>query len=277
MAESLTQDEETRYTQIIDGILATADLETVTRKKIRMGLENALGGKDLSEQKNAIKALIEERFDAVSSAAPPPATTGPHTDSASPDGLANGHTDGVKDEDDLNGDEIKVSVQPPKKKPRKEKSTDAEDADAKLAARLQAEENQRTRATRGGGSKPAPKKKKAAPRKKSEKRVRPEDDSDIEGSEASSPKKRKAGGGFQKPFNLSNPLAELCGEPQLSRPQVVKKLWAHIKENDLQDPNDKRQIRCDEKMLAIFKLSKVDMFQMNKLVGKHLFPVDEEQ
>lgn len=47
----MTTEEETRYTEIIDGILATADLETVTRKKIRMGLEAALGGKDLSDQK----------------------------------------------------------------------------------------------------------------------------------------------------------------------------------------------------------------------------------
>jgi upstream activation factor subunit UAF30 len=57
---------------------------------------------------------------------------------------------------------------------------------------------------------------------------------------------------------------------------VVKKLWAYIKENELQDPNDKRQIRCDEKMQAIFKVTKVDMFGMNKLLGNHLYPVDEE-
>lgn len=47
----MTAEEETRYTQIIDKILATADLETVTRKKIKLGLQSALGGKDLDEQK----------------------------------------------------------------------------------------------------------------------------------------------------------------------------------------------------------------------------------
>lgn len=62
---------------------------------------------------------------------------------------------------------------------------------------------------------------------------------------------------------------------KLSRPQVVKKLWAHIKANELQDPKDKRQIRCDDMMLAIFKQSKVDMFQMNKLLGNHLYPIEE--
>ncbi|KAI2619445.1 SWIB-domain-containing protein [Hypomontagnella submonticulosa] len=286
MAAPLTSEEEARYTEIIDGILATADLETVTRKKIRMGLEAALGGKDLSDQKNAIKALIEERFDAVSSAVPPPSSAIPPPDSGSPQTSpkrqANGHDDnGLEAEEDAegdtNGDEIKVSVQPPRKKQRKEKSADTEDADAKLAALLQAQENQRTRATRGGGKPKAPaKKKKATPRKKSDKKVGADDDSDVEGSEGSSNRPRKAGGGFQKPFNLSYPLAELCGETQLSRPQVVKKLWEHIKGNQLQDPNDKRQIRCDERMQAVFKQARVDMFQMNKLVGNHLYPVDEE-
>lgn len=57
----------------------------------------------------------------------------------------------------------------------------------------------------------------------------------------------------------------------------MKKLWAHIKSNDLQDPNDKRQILCDDAMQAVFKLSKVDMFQMNKLIGSHLYPVEEQQ
>ncbi|KAI0880292.1 uncharacterized protein GGS22DRAFT_182389 [Annulohypoxylon maeteangense] len=280
MAAPLTAEEEIRYTEIIDGILATADLETVTRKKIRMGLETALGGKDLSDQKHAIKALIEERFDAISSAAPPPSSAIPHPEPTSPrpspKRQANGFDGNSHDiENDANGDEIKVSVQPPKKKQRKEKSEDTEDADAKLAALLQAQENQRTRATRGGGKPKAPakKKKKATPRKKSDKKVGAEDDSDVEGSEESNNKPRKAGGGFQKPFNLSYPLAELCGEPQLSRPQVVKKLWEHIKGNQLQDPNDKRQIRCDEMMQAVFKQARVDMFQMNKLVGNHLYPV----
>ena len=62
---------------------------------------------------------------------------------------------------------------------------------------------------------------------------------------------------------------------QLSRPQVVKKLWEHIKANELQDPNDKRQIVCDDKMHAVFVRSRVDMFQMNKLLGSHLYPIEE--
>lgn len=47
----MTSKEREQYTAIIDAILATADLETITRKKIRQGLEKSLGGADLSEQK----------------------------------------------------------------------------------------------------------------------------------------------------------------------------------------------------------------------------------
>lgn len=47
----MSAEEEQRYTEIIDGILATANLETISRKKIREGLETALGGKDLRDQK----------------------------------------------------------------------------------------------------------------------------------------------------------------------------------------------------------------------------------
>jgi upstream activation factor subunit UAF30 len=48
---TVSSEELLRYTSIIDAILSTSDLETITRKKIRQGLETALGGKDTSDQK----------------------------------------------------------------------------------------------------------------------------------------------------------------------------------------------------------------------------------
>ncbi|KAM0209535.1 hypothetical protein ACHAQD_011121 [Fusarium lateritium] len=261
MSTPLTTEELERYTAIIDNILETSDLETISRKKIRQGLENALGGQDLSEQKSAIKRLIEARFDAVSGAddsVDPPATNG-----------------AVNGESDVGETEQSATPEPSRKKIKR--SPSAEDADAKLAAQLQAQENSlaRGRKTRGG-DKAKPTKKKAAPRKKSAKKVKADDDSDLEPADGEVGKKRKAGGGFQKPFNLSETLSELVGETQLSRPQVVKKLWEHIKANDLQDPKDKRQIICDDKMQAVFKQGRVDMFRMNKDIGSHLYPVGEE-
>jgi upstream activation factor subunit UAF30 len=81
---------------------------------------------------------------------------------------------------------------------------------------------------------------------------------------------------MQKPLNLSPALSSLLdGETQLSRPQTVKKIWAYVKERGLQDPNDKRQIRCDEPMRAVFKTDRVHMFTMNKILNQNLYAVDE--
>lgn len=62
---------------------------------------------------------------------------------------------------------------------------------------------------------------------------------------------------------------------QLSRPQVVKKIWEYIKARDLQDQSDKRQILCDEKLQLVFKTDKVHMFTMNKILSKQLYDIEE--
>jgi upstream activation factor subunit UAF30 len=67
----------------------------------------------------------------------------------------------------------------------------------------------------------------------------------------------------------------MLGETQLSRPQTVKKIWAYVKARELQDPSDKRQIRCDDAMRAVFKQDRVHMFTMNKLLAAHLYAADE--
>ncbi|CAM1512007.1 Fc.00g095200.m01.CDS01 [Cosmosporella sp. VM-42] len=262
---TVSTEEQERYTSIIDAILATADLETISRKKIRQGLEKSLGGKDLSAQKDAIKKLIEARFDALAG------SDAVATPSSDPSRNKRAATSDAGDTDDPS-----ESPEPVRKKTKR--SSSVEDADARLAAQLQAQENSlaRSRTTRGKGdkAKPGRKQKKSAPRKKSAKKVGADDDSDVD-TNGDPPPKRKAGGGFQKPFVLSDTLSVICGETQLSRPQVVKKLWDHIKANNLQDPSDRRQILCDEKMQAVFKQTKVDMFRMNKDIGSHLYPVEE--
>jgi len=95
------------------------------------------------------------------------------------------------------------------------------------------------------------------------------DDSGNEGSEGDESKKKK-GGGLSKEYILSEPLAALVEEDSLSRPQVVKKLWAYIKTNSLQNPTNGREIMCDGALRAVFNTDKIDMFKMNKELGKHL-------
>jgi upstream activation factor subunit UAF30 len=112
-----------------------------------------------------------------------------------------------------------VKAAPAHKKQKRERESST-DADARLAAELQAQEEAlaRGRTTRGAGTSKATKKgkpKAKTVKKKSAKRVRDDSDDNLSGGEDGEKPKRKAGGGFQKPFNLSYPLVELCGAEQV--------------------------------------------------------------
>ena len=81
----------------------------------------------------------------------------------------------------------------------------------------------------------------------------------------------KANSAFMKPLNVSADLAEVVGKGPLPRSEVVKKLWVYIKKNDLQDPKNKRNINADANLKKVFGgKSVVNMFEMTKLVSKHL-------
>ncbi|MBG60618.1 MAG: hypothetical protein CMJ16_09190 [Peredibacter sp.] len=83
--------------------------------------------------------------------------------------------------------------------------------------------------------------------------------------------KRKPNAAFMKELTPSAELAEIVGSKPLPRTQVVKKLWDYIKKHDLQDPKNKRNINADEKLKPVFGgKSTVSMFEMTKLVSKHL-------
>ncbi|KDO49158.1 hypothetical protein CISIN_1g0161771mg, partial [Citrus sinensis] len=88
--------------------------------------------------------------------------------------------------------------------------------------------------------------------------------------------KRRGGGGFNKLCSLSTQLQKVVGAPELARTEVVKKLWVYIKENKLQDPNNKRKILCDESLQALFGVNSIDMFKMNRALSKHIWPLGAE-
>ena len=83
-------------------------------------------------------------------------------------------------------------------------------------------------------------------------------------------KPRKANAAFMKPGQPSAALAAVVGSKAIPRTEVTKKLWAYIKKNGLQDKKNKRMINADENLKAIFKKGTVNMFEMTKLVSKHL-------
>jgi len=82
--------------------------------------------------------------------------------------------------------------------------------------------------------------------------------------------KKVANAAFMKPLTPSDALAQVIGSKAIPRTQVVKKLWEYIKKNDLQDKMNRRNINADAKLKPIFGKAQVSMFEMTKLVSKHL-------
>jgi upstream activation factor subunit UAF30 len=84
-------------------------------------------------------------------------------------------------------------------------------------------------------------------------------------------KKRTPSAAFMKPMQPSSSLAAVVGSSPLPRTEVTKKLWQYIKRNGLQDSKNRRAINADEKLRPVFGgKSQVTMFDMTKLVNKHL-------
>jgi chromatin remodeling complex protein RSC6 len=82
---------------------------------------------------------------------------------------------------------------------------------------------------------------------------------------------RKPSAAFMKPMTPSAALAEVVGSKPIPRTEVTKKLWAYIKKNGLQDKKNKRMINADAELKAVFGgKASVNMFEMTKLVSKHL-------
>ena len=121
---------------------------------------------------------------------------------------------------------------------------------------------------KAAAKKPAAKKapaKKAAPKKAAAKKP-------AKKAAAKKPAvKRKPNAAFMKPMTPSSALAAIVGALPLPRTEVTKKVWDYIKKNKLQDAINRRMINADEKLKAIFGgKAQVSMFEMTKLVNKHL-------
>jgi upstream activation factor subunit UAF30 len=108
------------------------------------------------------------------------------------------------------------------------------------------------KAAKKGGKKAAPKKaaKKAAPKKKA---------------------KRAPNPAFMKPMKPSASLGAVVGANPMPRSEITKKIWGYIKKNNLQDAKNRRMINADDKLRPVFGgKGQVSMFEMTKLVNKHL-------
>ena len=148
------------------------------------------------------------------------------------------------------------------KKATKKKATAKKAAPKKAAAKKAAPKKKAT-AKKAPAKKAAPKKaaaKKAAPKKVAAKKAAP----------AKKAAKRKPNAAFMAPMQPSAALGEVIGSKPMPRTDVTKKIWDYIKKNGLQDKANRRNINADEKLMKIFGKKQVSMFEMTKLVSKHL-------
>ena len=106
----------------------------------------------------------------------------------------------------------------------------------------------------------------------------------VPGEKRKVKKKRKTGDKSKNASNfplkrLSPELSVVCeGKTELRRNEVVKAVWVYIKANELQNPEDRREILCDANLKKVFGVDKVGMMGMNKHFGRHMsdIPVDEK-
>ncbi|KAH0829181.1 hypothetical protein J3R83DRAFT_2729 [Lanmaoa asiatica] len=156
-----------------------------------------------------------------------------------------------------------------KTSPKKKGKKSVEESDAALARKLSTEINSRSRrgASLVAGAS-SPRKAKRKPKKRAV--TVDSEKEDGEDGEAKPKKRGAAKGGFAKEYTLSVPLSAVLKVEKLARPQVVKKLWEYIRQHELQNPSNKKEIICDDALRAVFAVDKIDMFRMNKVLGQHL-------
>ena len=127
---------------------------------------------------------------------------------------------------------------------------------AKKAAKKSAAKKAPKKAAKKAPKKKAPKKaapKKAAPKKAEKKKTA-----------------RKPNAAFMKALAPSATLGEVIGDSPVPRTEAVKKIWNYIKANGLQDKANRRMINADDKLKPLFGKDQVSMFDLAKILSKHL-------
>ncbi|KAG1817939.1 uncharacterized protein BJ212DRAFT_115322 [Suillus subaureus] len=254
------------------------DLSTISAKGVRQKLleDTALGltARGLKERRTEVDTMISSIYEGVSRQAQTDESKRKREEEIE-GGTEQDQGEATEEQDDQDDDAEEQDgeaseeddVKPPTKK-KKGAAKSVEEADAELARKLASELNSRSRRGTSNGASATPKKRKT---KKSAALV--DSDAEDEGEDEEKPKKKRSGGargGFAKEYILSESLSVVVGVDKLSRPQVVKRLWEYIRGHELQNPSNRREIMCDDNMRAVFGTEKVDMFRMNKVLGRHL-------
>ena len=151
---------------------------------------------------------------------------------------------------------------PAKKKTAAKKKAPAKKKTAKKAAK---------KATKKTAKKAVKKTAKKAAKKTAKKAAKKATKAKKAPAKKKSGAKRKPNAAFMKAMTPSAALAAVVGSSPMPRTEVTKKIWAYIKRNGLQDSKNRRNINADERLNKVFGGKKqVSMFEMTKLVNKHL-------
>ena len=157
-----------------------------------------------------------------------------------------------------------------KKKATKKKATKKKTTKRKTAKKKATKKKATKKKAAKKTAKKKTAKKKTAKKKTAKKKTAKKKTAKKKTAKTKTKTKRKPNAAFMKPLTPSPELAAVVGSKPLPRTQVVKKLWVYIKKNDLQDAKNRRNINADANLKKVFGKNQVSMFEMTKLVSKHL-------
>lgn len=249
----------------IAAILKDADLGTITSKKVRQDIEKKLDT-DLSDRKKEVDELVMEHLDKLEK-----------ENKKQKNGKASEEEDDEEEDDNEEDDDDEEEEE--EKKPKR--SSTSKKPPAKKYKSGSASSDESEDASDGGDDEYSPKKKtakKPAGKRGSKKKKGGSDDDSDEDWGKNKKKKAagaKAGGGakrssgYTKPVNLSPELAAIVGENQMPRHEVVKRIWAIIKERNLYDPKNKQFAICDDELFKVIGVKRFRTFGMMKFLKTH--------
>ncbi|KAH8366203.1 hypothetical protein KR093_010147 [Drosophila rubida] len=239
----------------IQAVLKDADLSTISAKRVREQVEGKLNCSLLSRKKEFDKIVME---------------------------VINEQQEEDDDDDDDDADDGKDPDADPQ-----DDSEPSDEDDVASSSEEEQKQKQQQKKKPGPKKRPQPTKHKVSAKKK-RKTLNADDsgtesdagsDSDYEVVKKPTPKKKAAksgaGGtgrkstGFTRAYNLSPELSALVGADSLPRHEVVKKVWAIIKERDLYDPKNKQFAICDDELMKVMNVKRFRTFGMLKHLKPH--------
>uniref|UniRef100_A0A1B6CH75 Uncharacterized protein n=1 Tax=Clastoptera arizonana TaxID=38151 RepID=A0A1B6CH75_9HEMI len=254
----------------ITAVLKDADLSTMSAKKVRQQIEEKLSI-DLTSRKKEVDDIVMNCLKEQGKKGEKKKNGSKKKDDDDEDDDEEGEDDEEEEEeeDDEEEDDDKPAKRAANKKPvavkRKNSSDESEDDDDKESD----EEYSPSKKAKG-----RPKGKGAG---KGRKKKGSDSDSDEDwgkGKKASSGGAKKGGGakragGYTKVCTLSPELAAVVGQDSMARHEVVKKVWAIIKEKNLYDPKNKQYAICNDELLKVFGVKRFRTFGMMKFLKNH--------